>query len=79
MVKKFNACFSEEKQTESNHHSRHNPRISENLPINNETSQVSRQKLNVCHISHPTGSDGERSLLFWKKRLAMFTTISGAG
>lgn len=63
--------FLRKNKTESNHHSRHNPRISENLPINNETSQVSRQKLNVCHISHPTGSDGERSLLFWKKRLAM--------
>lgn len=71
--------FLRKNKTESNHHLRHNPRISENLPINNETSQVSRQKLNVCHISHPTGSEGERSLLFWKKRLAMFTTISGAG
>lgn len=71
--------FLRKNKTESNHNLRHNPRISENLPINNETSQVSRQKLNVCHISHPTGSDGERSLLFWKKRLAMFTTISGAG
>lgn len=43
--------FLRKNKTESNHHSRHNPRISENLPINNETSQVSRQKLNVCHIS----------------------------
>lgn len=71
--------FLRKNKTESNHHLRHNPRISENLPINNETSQVSRQKLNVCHISHPTGSEGERSLLFWMKRLAMFATISGAG
>lgn len=66
-------------KTESNHNLQYNPRISENIPINNEMSQVSRQKLNVCHISHPTGSDGERSLLFWMKRLAMFTTFPGAG